>query len=193
MFCWFISYFKSKESTFPNLCLTKFRYDGDFFVRNLDASVERSTKRGKGPRRTRYIQYCTWAHALLVRTYSCLALGYRCSPCKSMCHILTYHFVNFPSEKRSWAWRCRICVTGGRFIIHKKNHSRGCEGRDTRVLSVTFNSSNTFISYKQQHSFVEFDLSLVMVNFVLLLITQDAFKVALQEFCSALDLPSNTD
>lgn len=112
MFCWFINYFKLKESTFPNLCLTKFRYDGDFFVRNLDASVERSTKRGKGPRRTRYIQYCTWAHALLVRTYSCLALGYRCSPCKSMCHILTHRFVNFPSEKRSWAWRCRICVPG---------------------------------------------------------------------------------
>ncbi|XP_068761607.1 uncharacterized protein [Montipora capricornis] len=43
----------------------KFRFDGDFFVRNLDASVERSTKRGKGPRRTRYIQYCTWAHALM--------------------------------------------------------------------------------------------------------------------------------
>ena len=41
-------------------CLyVKLRYDGDFFVRNLVASVERSTKRGKRPRRTRYIQYCT--------------------------------------------------------------------------------------------------------------------------------------
>ena len=51
----------------------KFRFDGDFFVRNLDASVERSTRRGKGPRKTRYIQYCTWAHALMVRIHSCWA------------------------------------------------------------------------------------------------------------------------
>ncbi|XP_068690360.1 uncharacterized protein [Montipora capricornis] len=40
-------------------------FDGDFFARNLDQSIERSTRRGKGPRRTRYIQYCTWAHALM--------------------------------------------------------------------------------------------------------------------------------
>ena len=58
-------------------CLyVKLRYDGDFFVRNLVASVERSTKRGKRPRRTRYIQYCTWAHALMVRTDCCGAFSF---------------------------------------------------------------------------------------------------------------------
>ena len=49
----------------------KFRFDSDFFVRNLDASMERSTRRGNGSRRTRYIQYCTWPHALMVRIHSC--------------------------------------------------------------------------------------------------------------------------
>ncbi|RMX53241.1 hypothetical protein pdam_00024397, partial [Pocillopora damicornis] len=40
-------------------------YDGNFFVRNLDTSMEQSTKRGKRLHRTQYIQYCTWAHALM--------------------------------------------------------------------------------------------------------------------------------
>ena len=62
-----------------------------------------------------------------LRTYSCLALGYQCLPYKSMCHILSYCFINFPSEKRSWPWRCQICVPRGHFIIHKKNCSRGCD------------------------------------------------------------------
>ena len=38
------------------------RYDGDFFVRNLEASVEAKVKRGKPARRIRYLHYCTWAH-----------------------------------------------------------------------------------------------------------------------------------
>ena len=40
-----------KEHRF-NRMYDKFRFDGDFFVRNLDANVERSTRRGKRPRRT---------------------------------------------------------------------------------------------------------------------------------------------
>ena len=37
--------------------LVLFRYDGDFFLRNLLDSVEQSKKREKGPHRTRYLQY----------------------------------------------------------------------------------------------------------------------------------------
>ena len=32
-------------------------FDGDFFTRNLEASVERNMRRGKGPQRTRYVHY----------------------------------------------------------------------------------------------------------------------------------------
>ena len=39
--------------------------------------MERSTKRGKGPRRTRYIQYCTWTHALLERTENLFLFSFR--------------------------------------------------------------------------------------------------------------------
>ena len=44
-----------KRNPFP-------RYDGDFFVRNLEGSVEAKVKRGKPARRIRYLHYCTWAH-----------------------------------------------------------------------------------------------------------------------------------
>ena len=54
----------------------KLRYDGNFFVRNLDTSMEQSTKRGKRLHRTQYIQYCTWAHALMVRTDCCGAFSF---------------------------------------------------------------------------------------------------------------------
>ncbi|KAK2555923.1 hypothetical protein P5673_022194, partial [Acropora cervicornis] len=41
-------------------------YDGDFFARNLETGVVDRVKRGKQPRRIRYLDYCTWAHALMV-------------------------------------------------------------------------------------------------------------------------------
>ena len=43
------------------------RFDGDFFPYNLDRSVERSTRQGKGPQCTGYIQYCSWAHVSMVK------------------------------------------------------------------------------------------------------------------------------
>ena len=43
------------------------RFDGDIFTRSLEASIERNMWGGKGPQRTRYIDYCTWAYALRFR------------------------------------------------------------------------------------------------------------------------------
>ena len=40
------------------------RFDGDIFTRNLEASLERNMWGRKGPQKTRYIDYCTWAYAL---------------------------------------------------------------------------------------------------------------------------------
>ena len=53
------------------------RYDGEFFVRNLESSVDNSVKWGKPPRRIHYLHYCTWAHALMVhvRNYAFLNQG----------------------------------------------------------------------------------------------------------------------
>ena len=128
----------------------KLRYDGNFFVRNLDTSVVQSTKRGKRLHRTQYIQYCTWAHALMVRTDCCGALALHRFPilwkvsmqkCKrSDCFVL------FPSEKRSWARRCGLFISKSCFEIHKKHHSRRREGRDQRGLSVCVNT-HTFLSF----------------------------------------------
>ncbi|CAB3979500.1 Hypothetical predicted protein [Paramuricea clavata] len=40
-------------------------FDGSSFVKNLEASVADRQKRGKPPRKIRYVHYCQWAHALL--------------------------------------------------------------------------------------------------------------------------------
>ena len=49
-----------------------FSYDGSHFAMSLEASVENKMKRGKLPRRNRYLHYYYWAHALLV----CIVLVY---------------------------------------------------------------------------------------------------------------------
>ena len=46
-----------------------------FFTRNLEASVERNMRRGKGPRRPPCVRYCTWGHALC--TYAVSARVFR--------------------------------------------------------------------------------------------------------------------
>ncbi|CAB3993329.1 Hypothetical predicted protein [Paramuricea clavata] len=45
--------------------ITNLRFDGSTFISNLEASVADWQKRGKPPRKIRYIHYCQWAHALL--------------------------------------------------------------------------------------------------------------------------------
>jgi hypothetical protein len=50
-----------------NIYFSKCRFDGSSFVKNLEASVADRQKRGKPPRKIRYVHYCQWAHALLVR------------------------------------------------------------------------------------------------------------------------------
>jgi len=47
-----------------------YRFDGGHFATNFEFSVADKIKRGKPPRRNRdidYCDYCTWAHAMLVR------------------------------------------------------------------------------------------------------------------------------
>lgn len=46
-----------------------FRFDGSHFANTLEISVEDKIKRGKPPKRNRYIHYCNWAHALLVMLF----------------------------------------------------------------------------------------------------------------------------
>ena len=51
------------------------RFGGNIFTSSLEASVERNMWGGKGPQRTRYINYCTWAYAL--RAYAVSARVFR--------------------------------------------------------------------------------------------------------------------
>ncbi|CAH3153227.1 unnamed protein product, partial [Porites lobata] len=40
-------------------------YDGEFFANNLETKMADRMKRGKLPRRIRYLEYCHWAHSLM--------------------------------------------------------------------------------------------------------------------------------
>ncbi|XP_073244430.1 uncharacterized protein [Porites lutea] len=40
-------------------------YDGEFFADNLETKMADRMKRGKLPRRIRYLEYCHWAHSLM--------------------------------------------------------------------------------------------------------------------------------
>ena len=42
------------------------RYDGEFFADNLETKMADRMKRGKLPQRIRYLEYCHWAHSLMV-------------------------------------------------------------------------------------------------------------------------------
>ncbi|CAH3166998.1 unnamed protein product [Porites lobata] len=60
-------------------------YDGTHFAMSLEASVENKMKRGKPPRRNRYLHYCNWAHALLRREIGPPDAEFAFPPC-----VLTY-------------------------------------------------------------------------------------------------------
>ena len=116
----------------------KFRFDGDFFVRNLDASVERSTRRGKGPRNTLYsilhMGTCTHGENSFVLSFYFTQVPYFVK--SEHAARRSKYFALFLSQKRNWSRRCRICIPRSGFEIHQKHCSRRREGRDQRGLFV---------------------------------------------------------
>ena len=46
---------------------TNNRHDGDNFASCLETSTENRARKGKPPKRNRYIHYCEWSYALLGR------------------------------------------------------------------------------------------------------------------------------
>jgi hypothetical protein len=58
-----------------NIYFSKCRFDGSSFVKNLEASVADRQKRGKPPRKIRYVHYCQWAHALLVSFFEWIIMN----------------------------------------------------------------------------------------------------------------------
>ena len=112
------------------------RYDGEFFVRNLESSVDNSVKRGKPPQRIRYLHYCTWAYALMVRNDVFLIQCWTMFCAQSRRKFITsqfsllHHLLFCFSGKGNWTGGCGIFFSRRGAYVYETHCSWEYQRRD---------------------------------------------------------------